>query len=239
MPDMTIPTSTDAKVLGEKLMEWQTILGGYDLKMQDSLGALNAIVVPQVVGIVLHPKKGKKTLLIDDFEKGTTTNALNGQWGTDCDKYGLGTTVNPNPFQVAGGGHRGSAKHSAHIWGHFGRSVAPWPYVALVSTLASGGAAVDVSQFKGIEFWVKGNGKTYTLMLDSSSVQDYCYYRKEFKATATWSKVFLKFSDFTQPLWGKPLPLKVTDLTNITFSVGSSFSDEDYDLWVDDVALVK
>jgi chitinase len=238
-PDLTLPTSTDSKVLAAKLVEWETTLGIYDLKLQDCQAALNAIPVPEVVGVVLHPKKGKKKLLVDDFEKGLTTNKLMGDWMTDCDKNSLGTTLNPMPFQPTKGGHKGSSKYAAHISGHFGKSTAPWPYATLTATLAPGGAAVDLSQFTAVEFWVKGDGKVYSLALGRAAVQDYCNFREEFKSTPTWTKVTLKLKDFTQPAWGKQVPFKLSDVLNMTFSPGASFSDEDYDLWVDDVTLIK
>ncbi len=238
MPDLTVPTSTDVKVLAKKLTEWETALGTYDLKLQDCQAALNSIPAPEVVGLVLHPKKGKK-LLVDDFEKGAAVNKLGGEWMTDCDKNNLGTTLSPMPFTPTKGGHKGSVKYAAHISGHFGKSAAPWPYVALTATLTAGGGAVDLSQFKAIEFWQKGDGKVYSLALGRAAVQDYCNFREEFKSTPTWTKVTLKLSDFTQPAWGKQVPYKLSDITNMTFSPGASFSDEDYDLWVDDVTLVK
>jgi hypothetical protein len=238
-PDLTVPVSNDAKVLAAKLIEWETALGIYDLKMQDCQTALSAIPAPVVVGLVLHPKKGKKKLLVDDFEKGMTTNKLMGEWMTDCDKNNLGTTLSPMPFQPTKGGHKGSAKYAAHISGHFGKSTAPWPYAALTATLSTGGAAVDLSQFTAIEFWVKGDSKVYSLALGRAAVQDYCNFREEFKSTPTWTKVTLKLKDFTQPAWGKQVPFGLSDIMQMTFSPGASFSDEDYDLWVDDVTLVK
>ena len=238
-PDLTVPTSTDAEVLGKKLLALTDLLGVYNLKLSDSQAALNAIPAPEVVGMVLKPKKGKVKLLVDDFEKGTSTNLLLGEWMTDCDKNNLGTTLNPMPFEPTAGGHKGSAKFAAHISGHFGKSVSPWPYAALTCTLAPGGSAVDISGFKTVEFWVKGDGKEYSFNVARAAVQDYCNYRKEFKSSVTWTKVSIKLTDLTQPAWGKQVPFKLSDVLYISFTPASNFSDEDYDFWVDDVTLVK
>jgi hypothetical protein len=237
--ELTVPDSTDSQVLGKKLIELENLLGVYDMKLSDSQAAINAIPVPQVVGMVLKPKKGKTKILIDNFEKGKTTNLILGEWMTDCDKNNLGTTVSPVPFKPSKGGCKGSTKYSAHIWGHFGKSQAPWPYVALTCTLAPGGSAVDLSGFKAIEFWVKGDGKDYSFMLARAAVQDFCNFRKEFKSTSGWTKVTIKLADLTQPAWGKPVPFKLSDVLYVTFAPGASFSDEDYDLSVDDVVLLK
>jgi len=238
-PDLTVPDSTDSQVLGKRLVELENWLAVYDMKLADSQAAINAIPAPEVQGMVLKPKKGKTKLLIDNFEKGTTTNLLLGEWMTDCDKNNLGTTVNPTPFQPSKGGCPHSTKFCAHISGHFGKNQAPWPYVALTCTLAPGGSAADISGFKAVEFWVKGDGKTYAFMVARAAVQDFCHYRKEFKTTTGWTKVTIKLADLTQPAWGKPVPFKLSDVLYFTFAPGASFGDEDYDLSVDDVVLVK
>ncbi len=238
LPDLTIPNSSDSLILGGKLSEWAGLFALYNRKLQDCQTALDAIPVPEVQGQVLTPGKNGR-LLIDNFEKGLTTNALKGDWSVDTDHNNLGTTMTPNPFKPSKGGAAHSAKFAAHISGHYGKSVAPWPYAMLTGTLAPGWAPVDLSQFSAIEFWVKGNNKTYSVLLGRAAVQDYAHFRQDFIAGPKWTKVTLKLADFKQPSWGKPVPFKLSDIQNIAFTPGANFSDEDFDLWVDDITLVK
>ncbi len=176
--------------------------------------------------------------MVDDFESGGTANALGGTWMTDCDHNNLGTVLKPMPFQPTQGGARDS-KFAARIWGHYGKNQAPWPYAMLTVTLAASGGAADLSDFKSVEFWAKGDGKTYSLILARSTVKDYCNYRLDFKAPAGWTQTALSFSDFKQPAWGRQMPFGLADVLYLAFAPNANFSDEDFDLWVDDVTLVK
>lgn len=235
-PDLTVPTSTDHSVLGKKLWELEYALAVYEAKDRDVQRALASIPITITAGAKLQSKGGR--LLVDDFESGGTVNPLGGTWSTDCDHNNLGTVLNPIPFKPAAGGAKGS-KYAAHISGHYGKSVAPWPYAMLTGTLSASSGAVDLGDFKAIEFWVRGDGKTYSMVLARSAVQDYCNYRQDFKAPADWTKVTLNLADFKQPTWGRQVPFGLTDVLYLALTPNADFSDEDFDLWVDNVALVK
>ncbi len=236
MPDLTVPPSTDPTVLGTKLWGLEYELAFYEAKDRDGQRALATIPITVTSGQKLQSKGDR--LLVDDFESGGTSNALGGTWMTDCDHNHLGTVLNPMPFQPTGGGVHGS-KFAAHIAGHYGKSIAPWPYAMLTGTLKASGGAVDLSGFKAVEFWAKGNGKTYSLILTRSAVRDYCNYRQDFKAPTEWTQVTLPFSGFKQPAWGRQVPFGLTDVLYLAFTPNADFNDEDFDLWVDDVTLVK
>jgi hypothetical protein len=109
----------------------------------------------------------------------------------------------------------------------------------LLATLKADNGAVDLSAYKSVEFWVKGDGKTYAAVLGRVAVQDSCNFRKEFKSPTEWTKMSLKLSDFAQPAWGKQLPFKLSDVLSISFIPAATFSDEDFNLWVDDVTFVQ
>ena len=40
-------------------------------------------------------------------------------------------------------------------------------------------------------------------------------------------------------IWGKQVPFKSSDALSLAFSPAASFSDEDFNLWVDDVSFVR
>jgi chitinase len=237
LPDVTVPTGGDSKTLGKKLWEIQCALSAIDLKLQSARAVLDLLPVKEVIGQKVESQGDR--LLIDDFEKGGTANALGGSWSTDCDHNHLGTVLNPVPFTPTAGGAPGSEKIAAHISGHLGRSVAPWPYAELTGTLNASGSAGDLSDFKAIEFWTKGDGQFYSLVLARSAVQDYGNYRMDFKSGPQWTKVILNFADFKQPTWARPVPYKLSDVLFLAFEPNADFSDEDFDLWLDDIILLK
>ncbi|HTC19630.1 MAG TPA: hypothetical protein VK859_02210, partial [bacterium] len=73
-----------------------------------------------------------------------------------------------------------------------------------------------------------------------AAITDYAYFQSGFTAHSGWSQVTLPFSDFHQPVWGKPVPPGWADVRQIQFSPDASvFSDEDFDLWVNDIELLK
>lgn len=236
-PDLVFLDTKDAGKLGKTLWKFQYQLSAYNRKLEDSQKAVNSIPVPKVEGKKLVAKAAKT--LVDDFESGGTVNAFRGNWMTDCDHNNLGTVMNPMPFNPATGGSSATPKKAAHIWGHLGKSQSPWPYAMLTGTLDPGSAAVDLSGFKGILFSTKGNGKDYSVVLARAAVQDYCNFRQDFKTSAEWRTISLPLDKFKQPDWGRQVPIAFTDVMYMAFTVSAAFSDEDFDLWVDDVTLVK
>ena len=237
MPDLTAPMGEDVKTLGKRVWELQYAFSQLNRKLQNCQNALDALPVKEVAGQKLQARGDK--LLIDDFESGGTTNKLQGTWMGDSDHNNLGTVLNPSPFAPSTGGSKASPKFAAHISGHYGKSIAPWPYAQLTGTLNAGGTATDLSAFKSLEFWVKGDGKTYSVILARAAVEDYCNFRADFKAGTEWSKVTINLTDFKQPSWGRQVPFKLSDILYFSFTPNADFSDEDFNLWVDDITLVK
>jgi hypothetical protein len=161
-------------------------------------------------------------------------HALGGVWESSFDPHNLGTTQSPQPFAVSASGYAGS-KYCLRISGHFGKSQKPWPYADMRASFASN----DLTAYSGLRFWAKGNDKDYIVAIVRDAVADYSHYRAPFKATASWQQVEVRFADFRQPEWGDPKPLAWNDVTAISFQPGKAFDDEDYDLSVDKVELVR
>ncbi|HTC21768.1 MAG TPA: hypothetical protein VK859_13015, partial [bacterium] len=83
------------------------------------------------------------------------------------------------------------------------------------------------------------NGKFYSVVLARAAVQDYGNYRLDFKGAPEWTKVVLNFSDFKQPTWARQIPFSLRDVMFLAFMPNADFSDEDFDLWLDNITLVK
>jgi hypothetical protein len=172
------------------------------------------------------------SLLFADFE-GEMTHALGGGWSASFDKNGLGTVFNPDPPLWSEGGKNG--QRAWHTWGHYGKSRAPWPFAALIASFA----VTDFEPVASIRFWAKGDGKRYGVALQRSSVHDYAFPVALFTAPAEWTLIELRLADFKQPDWGQKVSGPFTDATGLSFTPGAQFNDEDFDLWIDDVELLK
>ena len=178
--------------------------------------------------------------MLDDFEKGGTVNRLGAYWYNQADKNTLGTVLHPAPFQPQPGGCPASPQFAARIWGHFGKEQYPWPYVDLGCGFNPKYDYVDLGNFSAFRFFTKGDGKPYVLMVERAAVMDYGYYQSGFTAHKDWTQVTLPISAFYQPGWAKPVPTGWADVRQIQFAPeGGIFSDEDFDLWVDNIELVK
>ena len=130
-----------------------------------------------------------------------------------------------------------SPGHCAGMKGHMGPQQAPWPWAALSLNLDTNGGPVDLSTYKAIRFYTKGDGKTHTVALNKASVTDYGDFQASFVSPSEWTQVTINFSDFSQPNWGKQLDKKFNDVMKLTFAPG--VTDPDFDFKIDDVEFIK
>ena len=120
------------------------------------------------------------TLLLADFEDGSITHKLSGNWEAEFDQNKLGTTLSPSPLKLTPGGYKGSKTHAD--LGHYGRNGAPpWPYADVGASMPNS----DLSQFKAIRFAAKGDGKPYLVVFRRAAVRDYGHFRGVFRLRKT------------------------------------------------------
>lgn len=228
VPDTFPPAAADAAGLDRQLAEVDRVLGALEVERSSVQNALAALPTPRGARV---PFTGA-SLLFADFE-GDMAHVLGGGWSPSFDKNGLGTVFNPDPPVWSEGGKNG--QKAWHSWGHYGKSRAPWPYAAMVASFP----VTDFEPVASIRFWTKGDGKRYGLSLQRSSVHDYAFPIATFEAPREWTQVVLKTTDFKQPDWGQKVPGPFTDAIGLAFAPGPQFDDEDFDLWIDDVELLK
>ena len=219
----------DENALRLALLEIDQKLGRLDVRRADVQRALSS----------MPPAKGRPLVFsgpvvsVDGFEGQGLAHGLGGSWSASFDKNSLGTVFNPQPTAWTSGGH--TSEHALHLWGHFGKSRAPWPFAALVADFEP----TDFSAVQALRFWAKGNNKPSGASLHRLAVHDYAFPSAVFSVSNAWSLVELPLADFKQPNWGQKLDPSWTDVNAIAFQPGPSFDDEDFDLWVDDLELVK
>ncbi|MGH7443152.1 MAG: CIA30 family protein [bacterium] len=184
-----------------------------------------------VASVPVPPPKASADLLLDDFE---TPLASNGRsWWAGCDSNSLGTTLAPQPFVAQAGGGPLSPGHCGRIHGHLGRSQAPWSWAQMTLPLAS----PDIRGYSALSFYVRGDGGHYRVQLCRATVKDFAFPEAGFDAPRNWTKVSLPLSSFEQPSWGKSVGGDLSDVEKINFTPTSA--DQDYDLSIDDLTLVK
>jgi chitinase len=226
-------TRTDRKALEAQIQKAEKLVYRLKSKMDEIDEQLDRLPLSLRAGKLVSADA--PTLLVSDFEDGGIAHKLAGNWESEFDQNKLGTTLHPGPLRVAPGG-RGGSKNCLRFWGHFGKSGAPpWPYADVGAAMPSS----DLSRFEAIRFFAKGNGKTYMVVFRRGAVRDYGHFRAPFATTKDWTEIEIKFDDLRQPDWAHPVPRGFVDVTSIAFMPDVLFSDEEYDLSIDDVELVK
>ncbi|HEX9298084.1 MAG TPA: CIA30 family protein [Polyangiaceae bacterium] len=226
-------TKSDRKALEAQIEKAEKLVYKLKSKMEEVDAKLDALPLSYRAG---RPVKSEApALLVADFEDGTINHKLGGSWESEFDQNKLGTTMNPSPLKLTPGGYKGS-KNCLRMWGHFGKSGAPpWPYADVGASMPTS----DLSQFKAIRFAAKGNAKKYMVVLRRGAVRDYGQFRAPFSAPKEWTQVEVKFDELQQPDWAHPVQRGWVDVIQIAFMPDVLFSDEDYDLSIDNVELVK
>jgi hypothetical protein len=168
-----------------------------------------------------------ETLLLDDFESGTTKAGQ--PWSASADQNNLGSEAT---FAVEDGGKVGKA---AHFKGKVGRNVKPWPWVSLSTGVAAAGKG-DMSGVRAVRFWVKGDGKQYRLALMREAVTDYANFHKTFNAPTEWTQMEIPLAAMSQASWGVPVPKAWNDVRALEFAALTA--EADFDIRIDNVELV-
>jgi len=210
-----LPASADERALGAALLEIDRTLGRLEIRRADVQRALAA--VPAARGRALD--FAGAALSVDGFEGGALLHQLGGSWSASFDKNSLGTVFNPQPTAWVAGGH--ASEHALRLWGHFGKSRAPWPFAALVADFEP----TDFTPVRALRFWAKGNAKQYNASLHRLAIHDYAFPGASFSAGIAWSLVELPLSDFKQPNWGQKTDPSWTDVNAIAFQPGATFDD--------------
>jgi chitinase len=233
LPEPTLSPTPErtALALDTALDAADRALTRFEIRRADVQRALAA--APHLTGRALAWSAPSNTLRVSDFETNDLGHALGGAWSASYDKNGLGTVFNPEPTTWASGGH--DSPRALHIFGHFGKSRAPWPFAALVADFEP----TDFSSVRAVRFWAKGNAKDYALAVHRAAVHDYAFPFATFRVGPSWTRIEVPLATLKQPTWGQQLDVSWTDVNALALQPGPAFDDEDFDLWVDDLELVK
>jgi hypothetical protein len=176
---------------------------------------------------------GPDSLLVDAFDGGPK---IGGSWEVYKDDNNLGTKV--NPFAVEKDGNPTGSKGHGRFSGHIGKNMAPFPWAVLDLSWQDAGTK-DLSEYKALRFWAKGDGKKHRARIGRAAVEDFCYPEAPFVAPKEWTRVTLALSDFRQPDWGKQVAAGFKDVKMVGFAALSPGDDEDFELRLAAIEFVK
>ena len=154
--------------------------------------------------------------LLSTFDDGMARTSTGGDWVYDWDE------APESAFELVAPGR------SAH--GFAGRVAGDLDGASdsrLQANFQQDGAPMDLSQFDGIQFWVRGNGQFQFQTLQPSIVDWDNYSVSTVAATPDWKQVRVWFKDLKQAGWGVVQPLAVNGLTGFQIINMTSVGDPD------------
>jgi len=120
-------------------------------------------------------------------------------------------------------------------------TVFPYGFVGCGVSFTPERQGMDISKFKGIKFWARGNGVNFVVRLESHIIKDYAYHGCEFFADKDWEEFIIPFEDFRQPSW-KSKMVNLKDILKSVCSIQWETNNrpmEKYFLCLDNIEFVK
>ena len=169
----------------------------------------NSSVVASTSSVPLP--EGYTGIMVDDLEDGDRFNSFRGTWFTyDDSNSGGDSQLTPAAFSTFSplqGGPLSSSQY-AKITGNV-TTTYPDGFVGIGMDLnPNNNQPRDLSQYKAIEFWTRGDGKTYRFKIHSTATADYDDYGYNFTTSSEWERHVIPFEDLTQEGWGKSVSLE-------------------------------
>ena len=182
------------------------------------------------------PDAKRSGWLLDDFESGNEWDTKGGGgWWSGHDNNGMGTTREPDPFKPQKGGSPASPGYSGRLSGFLGPNEEPWAWSTLEYNFGDQGK--DIREYKGLEFWIKGNQADVRVQVKRAAVTDYCYHEKIIKPGTDWQKVYIPFDEIQQADWGKQVAHDFKDIKAVSWS--PALHEAKYDFAIDQIRLIK
>jgi len=205
--------------------------------------------------------------VLDNFEDGDNGNWWGGFWYTFDDSPNNGNSeVNPLPDAKGGIGFIPSDvtdqpgnNYAGRMWGQL-RSGYQYAFVGMGTNLAQRGdnpAPVNISQYTGVRFKVKGSGTYQFKLVDpaAETQRNFKVYLKTFTASSSWQTITVNFNETDLAYgWGnynnktnpnatdwadKPaLSTVLQGVQAFQWQTVDQTAGTQVDLWVDDIELI-
>jgi len=150
-------------------------------------------------------ESGDRTEMLANFDTQQLETSRGGSWSDEWVEPAGAYTL-----EIKGPGYRESSG-AAVIRGEI--EVSHWPMFRLF--FASDGGPVDLSAYRGLRFFSRGDAAFRIHFLQPSITDWDNYATATFEVTPEWSSEEIRFSDLRQAGWGKKAPLTVDELTGL------------------------
>lgn len=161
----------------------------------------------------------ESTLMVDDFEDGDTISARNTQWKAFSDKVIGGKSEVEMRIIPEGADNSGKA---LSLTGKVSKDV-QFGFVGAAVSVDPSGKGLDLTKLKGLQFYARGDGKTYLVQLTCKAVTDHNEFSYEFQADKEWKMLKAPFTAFKQsPYFGRRVTWTGKDITGIIFQTGAA-----------------
>ena len=173
--------------------------------------------------------------MVDDFEDGDHISNWDTSWDVMTDMVAGGSST--CTFQIVPDGAKGSAK-SLQLSGEVTTKF-PFGFAGVSLYLYPPGAeAVDVSQYKGIQFYAKGDGKQYRVGFPILAVSDFDDFSHFFTSAKNWQLVKIPFAELRQMGFGKRVKWTGRDVTTLQVMTFGA-PHKSFLLLIDEVSFYK
>lgn len=163
------------------------------------------------------PLPTNEALLFADFEAGNSSTIAGSNWYKISDKIAGGSSsVN---FQVIDGG-AAKSKKALRMTGTLTADFQYGPFAGMGATVDKNGK--DLSAYKGLRFYARGDGGTYRVSIASLAVKDHNEYGKEFVSTKTWRLVLIPFNQLKQGDWGRKTTWTGKDIRGVELTANGA-----------------
>jgi hypothetical protein len=159
-------------------------------------------------------QQADKTPAFADFEKGKAMTLDGGSWEVFTDasmggKSALQISVLPSGAEESKGALKLSAKLTPDFqWGGFA-GVRAW--------CKPDGSPKDMSAVSGVQFYARGDGKNYRVLIAKENVKEGNHFAAEFTAPTGWTLIRVPFSTLAQLPYGTSVQWSPTNVTGIGF----------------------
>jgi sialate O-acetylesterase len=163
---------------------------------------------------LLPVKPDAAPILFSNFNSGSSRVSTGGTW-----TFSWGDAPKA-AFELSAPGRSGKG-YAAKIYGELdGASYARWE-----ASLTADHTPMDLSNFVGIRFWVRGSGAFQFRSLQPTISDWDDYAAKEEKATPEWKQVTILFKDLKQDGWGVHHEFTLNQISGFFISTATELGD--------------
>jgi hypothetical protein len=173
---------------------------------------------------------------IADFEKGRLITISEIAWTTFTDAVLAGkSSINPSITNSGAGNSKGAmlltGKLTADLqWGGF---------AGVSAKLLNDGSSTNLSHFTGVQFYARGDGKAYRVVVGKENVKDSNHFFAEFRSKPEWTLFKVSFAELAQsPYFGTQVTWSADNINALAFmAMAAPEQTQEFNLQLDNISF--